>query len=64
MEGAEGVFLALVGFFLGLGLDPHGGVFLLGVPGGVVGSCALLPFPPFPLPLLTGFLNFLWTVLS
>ena len=41
----------LVVFILALGLDPPGGVFLLGVPGGVVGiglgSIDLLPSLPF-----------------
>ena len=64
--------MAFGGFFLALGLDPPGGVFLLGVPGGVVGiglgSIDLLPFPslscPFTFTLTDWFWKFLWTVLS
>ena len=64
--GARRCFWALVGFFLPFGLEPHGGVFHLGIPWGVVGvghgSTDLVPFPPFPvplpLPLLTGFGTF------
>ena len=46
------MFWALVGFFLPFGLEPHGGVFLLGVPGGVVGvghgsTDLVLPSLPF-----------------
>ena len=65
-RGPGGV-LGLGGFFYLLDLEPHGGVFCLGVPGGVVGvghgSTDLVSFPPFspfpvPLLLLTGFGTF------
>ena len=62
-RGLRGCFRPLVEFFLGLGLDPCGGVFLLGVPGGV-GSCAITTLPSLPFTLTDWFFNFLWTVLS